>query len=263
MRMSANKVKRSKIRAIFISHLHGDHVFGLPGLLTSMSLSGHKGLIEVFGPPGIKGFIEDTLSYTQSQLGFQVQFHELNPLGLTEVFTSKHLSVYAFPLKHRIPTCGYLFKELPKLRGLRKDKIEQYNIPVDKILEIKSGADFHLQNGEVISNEFLTIDPSKPVSFAYCTDTVFDPEIISFINSVDLLYHEATFCNDMQSLAEERFHSTAQDAARIAHLAGVGKLVIGHFSSRYKDLEIFEEEARQVFENTDLAIEGRLFEIKS
>jgi len=263
IRLSTYKVKRSKIKAIFISHLHGDHVFGLPGLLTSLSLSGHQAAIDIFGPIGIKAFVENTLHYSHSVLGFPLEIHETDPGSLMPIFSNKYFEVSAFPLKHRVPTCGYLFKEFPKKRGMLKEKIEEYNIPVEKILDIKSGANFIREDGKEIANYELTTEPVPPLTYAYCTDTIFDLELIKHIEGVDLLYHEATFCNDKRELAKDRFHSTAEEAATIAKTANVNKLIIGHFSSRYKQLECFLSEAQNIFPNTELALEGKIVELKN
>lgn len=257
IRMSAFKVKRSRLKAIFISHLHGDHVFGLPGLLTTLSLSGFEEPIQLIGPMGISEFILHNLKFSESQLRFSLNILEVSHTVPQIVYESERLKVSSFPLTHRVPTVGYRFSEKIKRPRLRADLVKDLGLNTQEIKDILSGKDFqgtiHKQN-----SDFFT-DAPPSYSYAYCSDTLYDPAIIPYIQGVDLLYHEATFEEKLKSMALERYHSTAKQAAQMALLAGAKKLLIGHFSSRYQDLTGLLEEAREVFPDTELAEEGKWF----
>ncbi len=254
------KVKMSQIKAIFISHLHGDHVFGLPGLLSSLSALDRTEPIEIYGPPLLDEWLTNQLKYF-TPLNFPIHFRILASKEPELIYENKQITVSCFPLKHRIPTWGYLFREKEKLLNIRKDMIEFYQIPLRDILAIKSGADYQLPDGQIIANEKLTHPPMKPRSFAYCSDTMYMDHLSEVVRGVDLLYHEATFGNDAKDRAKETFHSTAEEAAKVAKAAEVEKLVIGHFSARYKNINPLLEEARQVFAHTEAAEDGRIFEV--
>jgi ribonuclease Z len=261
IRLTTFRIKRGKIRAIFISHLHGDHIYGLPGLLTTLSLSGFEHEIQIIGPVGLKRFIEINLEISQSNLHFPIHITELEENHTGIVFENAIFEVRSFPLNHRITTFGYCFQEKPKPLRLRGELIEKYRIDPSKIHAIRSGADFQLPNGIVIPNKDLTMPPHPSYSYAYCSDTIYDESLVKYIKQIDVLYHEATFGNDMLHLARERYHSTSEEAAKIALLAQVKTLYLGHFSSRYQELEPLLEEARTVFKESYLAIEGQWIDI--
>ena len=240
--------------------MHGDHIFGLPGFLTSLSLSGHEHPIHIFAPEGIISFIETTLKVSQSVLRFPLFINEIYGEG-GMLFETEKIEISAFPLKHRITTFGYLFKEKPKRNKINGDLLSQYALSNTQITSLMQGHKIRLDSGQVV-DEFLFFEPPLPsFSYAYCSDTIFDPSIVSHIQGVNLLYHEATFSNAMVHLAKERYHTTSIEAGQIAKMANVDKLLIGHFSSRYHDLNILLEEAQSEFPNTLIAKEGVWFEI--
>ncbi|MCH2021435.1 MAG: ribonuclease Z [Saprospiraceae bacterium] len=252
-RMMNFKVKATKINQIFISHLHGDHFFGLVGLLMSYGLNNRKEPLHIYSPPGLKPIVEIQFNH---ELGYPIFFHETNPEKHVLLFENTSVKVFSIPLVHRVPCHGFLFVEKRRPPNMIKEKILEYQIPFNKIKDIKKGANFITKDQRVILHKELTKPASEPRSFAYCSDTEFSKEIIPFISGVDLLYHEATFMHDLLEMASKTKHTTAKQAAIIAKEAAVKKLVLGHFSSRYSDLTPLLSEARTVFENTILATEG-------
>jgi ribonuclease Z len=260
MQLRRYKIRFQQIKAIFISHLHGDHVFGLPGLLSSLSLLDHTEPIDIFGPPFMNDWLTGQLKYF-TPLGFPLQIHTLAAKEPERIYENKRMTVTCFPLKHRVPTWGYLFREKEKLLNIRKDMIDFYHIPLRDIPGIKAGADYKTEGGKLISNTQLTHPPIKLRSYAYCSDTVYMDNLSQAVQGVDLLYHEATYGNDGKARSKETFHSTAEDAARVALAANAGKLVIGHFSARYKDITPLVNEARCIFPNTEAAKDGKKCEL--
>lgn len=250
------KAKLSRLNHIFLTHLHGDHVFGLPGLISTLNLLGRKNDLHIYSHPHLEKILNQYLSYFFAKLDFSIVYHPLNLASYQLIYEDNKLEVYSFPLKHRVPTCGFLFKEKQKLKNIRKEMIDYYHIPVKEIAGIKEGKNFTLEDGSVIPNNRLTIDPPATGSYAFCSDTAFLPEIVSYIKHVDLLYHEATFSEEDKDRAIETLHSTAKDAATIAQMAEVKKLIIGHFSARYKDITSLLQEARSIFPNTEAAEDG-------
>ncbi|MCF6279080.1 MAG: ribonuclease Z [Flavobacteriaceae bacterium] len=256
------KIKFSKIKHIFISHLHGDHVFGLIGLISTFRLLNRDTKLHVYGPRGIKEFIVTQLRLSQSFAGYPIEFHELTSDKSELIYEDKKVEIYTIPLSHRIYTNGFLFKEKIGERKLNISAIKKHaEIEICDYQNLKNGRDYTLENGETIPNKNLTHNPSKPLSYAFCSDTSYKENIVPFIKNVDLLYHETTFLNDKKDLAKTTKHSTTKQAAKIAKLANVSKLIIGHYSSRYKDIEPFKTEAREIFLNTELAVEGLTFEL--
>lgn len=253
--------KFQKINHIFISHLHGDHIFGLPGLLLSMSLNNRKEKLQIFGPLGIKTYLDTCFSISQSHLSFEIIFHETDPQKSSIIFENNDLTVRSFPLLHRIPTQGFLFKEKTQPRKMLKEKIGEYGIPFQDITKIKEGKDWMSPDGSLIKNNALTSDPVAPKSYAYCSDTAYFDQIIPFVATADLLYHEATYTHDLLEQANLSGHSTAIQAAEIAKNAGVKKLLIGHFSSRYADPQCLLNEAKTIFPNSELAIDGQVYSV--
>ncbi len=254
------KCNIAKINHLFISHLHGDHYFGIFGLLTTLSLLGRKKEFHIYAHEELQDILNCQLN--QEQLLYKIVFHKLNKKQEEIIYEDKQITVSSFPLKHRIPTNGFLFKEKPKERNIKKELIPYYNLSIKDILSIKKGADFIDNEGNIVENKHLTIDPPRQRSYAFCSDTSFYPKIVPMIKNVDLLYHESTFANDMQQRAKQTLHSTAKDAAQIAKLANAKQLLIGHFSTRYPKLDIFKEEASEIFPNVILATDGSTYEIK-
>lgn len=255
------KIKIGRINHIFISHLHGDHYFGLVGLISTLSLLGYKNDIHIYSHSELKNLINAQLELMRAELGFEVVFHPLNMKKPQLIFEDDKVGITSFPVKHSIPTCGFLFREKPKLPNIKKEMIGKYQIPVKNIQAIKEGGDFTCENGETIAHSVLTTQPKKSRSYAFCTDTAYHEPVIDIIKDVDLLYHEATFQNDKKELAAQTLHSTAAQAATIAKKAGVKKLVIGHFSNRYKITDNFLSEARLIFPETYLAVDGKRIKV--
>lgn len=247
------KAKFNRINHIFISHLHGDHVFGLVGLISTLQLLGRDTPLYVHGPKGIEEFIMVQLRLTESNCSFEIIFNELTSKKSVLVFEDEKVEVYSIPLNHRIYTNGYLFREKPKQRRLNMDAISQYSeIDICDYQNLKNGKDYIMEDGTVIDNEDLTFDGPRALSYAYCSDTRYKPDIIPLIKGVDLLYHESTFLHEVKDLATYTGHSTAKEAGIIAREAEVGKLVLGHFSNRYHDYSVLLDEAKIEFENTVL-----------
>ncbi|WP_372935657.1 ribonuclease Z [Mariniphaga sediminis] len=256
------KIAFGKIKHIFISHLHGDHFYGLIGLISTFNLLGLKNDIHIYSPSQLKDVIQTQLDFLKGEMQFKVIFHPLNFKKPQLIFEDKKVEVISFPLKHSINCCGFLFREKPKEANIKKECIEQYQIPVAQIRAIKQGADFLTTEGEVVPNTKLTTPPPPPRSYAFCSDTAFYPQVVETIQGVNLLYHEATFTEELRDWAERTYHSTALDAAKTAQMAHAGKLIIGHFSTRYKEVEPFLEEAQTVFSNTEVAIDGKTYSVK-
>jgi ribonuclease Z len=261
MRMSHFHVKRSKIQHIFISHLHGDHYFGLIGLLTSYHLMGRTAPLTIYGPPLLEEIIQLQLNASNSQLGYTLQFVPTTTDGKQLIYDSPELQVFTFPLKHRIDTTGFLFQEKVGKRKINKSSTALLGLQANDFLSLRDGKNVAV-NGHTFENESLTFAPPVARSYAYCSDTCFLPELKEYIQGVDLLYHEATFMQEEALKASQTFHSTTLQAGEIAKLAEVKQLVIGHFSSKYADLEAPLKEAKSVFPNTILAIEGSVFQIE-
>lgn len=255
-----NKAKVQKINHIFISHLHGDHFFGLVGLLSTMHLLGRKKELHIHGPDGLKEIVEIQFRNAGSHLSFEMIFHLTNKGGEV-VYEDDKVIISSLPLNHRIPCFGYKFQEKEKPRKLDPKALEQYEIPNYARHALTLGEDFRDEEGKVISNKKLTKDPEPPKAYAYCSDTAYYEKLIPYIQGVDLLYHETTFLESERERANKTFHSTAKDAAKIADLAQVKKLIVGHFSNRYKSKERFLQEGRQLFKPMDLAEEGVTFKV--
>jgi ribonuclease Z len=255
------KAKFSRLDHVFITHLHGDHTFGLPGLISSFNLLGREHDLHIYAHPDLKGILNQFLSYFFTKLDFSIVYHPLKLDGAEMIYEDKKITVQSFPLNHRIPTCGFVFREKTRLRNIRKDMIELYKIPIREIVDIKNGADFITKEGVVIPNLKLTYDAEPVKSYAFCSDTGYTEEIIPFIKDVDVLYHEATYDDNDKERAKEHFHSSASQAATIAKLANAGKLIIGHFSARYKNIDPLLEQARKVFPNTEAAEDGMVISI--
>jgi len=252
-------IRLSKIDHIFISHLHGDHYYGLIGLISTLHLYGRKKNLIIYGPPGLAEIITIQLKHSSTSLTYDIEIKEWKPGTSELIFENKILEVTTFPMDHRISCSGFLFKEKPLPRKINKELLPKEILP-SQIGLLKSGKNVENAEGDIIfSNDELTIEPRPPVSYAYCSDTRFMDGIVPFVMGVTLIYHEATFMDDRADRAALTFHSTARQAATIAKKAGVGKLIIGHFSTRYKNLKPLLVEAKEVFENSYLGIEGSDF----
>ncbi|HRH37529.1 MAG TPA: ribonuclease Z [Flavobacteriales bacterium] len=255
LRVAAINIVR--IEHVFISHLHGDHYLGLMGLMSSMHLVGRTSPLHVHGPALLKEVIDLQLRASGTYLRYPFHFHALEPQSGTVVWEDKRVIVRVLALKHRLPCTGFVFEERPGPRLLRKDKLAM--IPTFKRGAIKIGLDLQLNDGVVVPNDELTLDPPPPRRYAYCSDTAYEPALIPFIKDVDLLYHEATFTEALKKRAKETMHSTAGEAARLALAANVGQLLLGHFSSRYKSADELLAEALPIFPRTALSCEGGVF----
>lgn len=255
------KIHFQRIGHIFISHLHGDHFYGLIGLLTSFHLLGRKDELHIYGHPVLKDILDIQIEASGTALIYPLHFHPLKGEKKTLIFQNENVTVHSFPVTHSVPTCGFLFKEKQNIRKIRKDVLDTISIPFREMSKIKNGKDYIDPDGRVYKNEELTLDPPQPRSYAYCTDTVYTESFISYIRGCDILYHEATFAQDKVTDAHEKFHSTAVEAATVARKANVKRLVIGHFSARYDNLQPMLEEARSVFPETYLADDGTIFTI--
>lgn len=253
------KIKFQKINHIFISHLHGDHYLGLMGLLSSMHLLGRTNEIHLYCPAELQEIIEVQLKHSQTYLRYPLVFHHHRYIANDVLFEDNKVEVRSIVLNHRIPCCGFLFIEKPVLPNISVEVLKEYRIPVEQIQHIKNGADYVTANGTVIPNSKLTIPPHSPRSYAFCSDTCYDENILPTINKVNLLYHEATFMDNMKERARETYHSTTLQAATIAQKAEVKQLIIGHYSARYKEVEPLLAEAKTIFDNTLLAEEGKTF----
>lgn len=260
-RMQHLNVKRGRLDNIFISHLHGDHFFGLVPLLTSFNLNWREHPLNIYGPPGLKEIIDVHFKYANTVLKYDINFHPIEADAPRVIYEDNHLTVETIILTHRLPTTGFLFREKPSPRKILGEKIEQYSIPYQVISDIKNGADFTTAEGNVVPNAELTCDPAAPRSYAYCSDTIYTDSFTEQIKGISTLYHEATFVLEHAERAAETYHTTSTQAAKVAEAAEVGKLLIGHFSARYDDLSTLHAEAKAVFPNTHLALEGSVFEI--
>ena len=255
-------VKFSKVKHIFISHLHGDHYFGLIGLIATFRLLNRENVLNIYAPKGLKEVITLQLKLSKSWTNYPLVFHELNSKNSELIFEDEKVEVHTIPLNHRIYTNGFLFKEKLGERKLNIAEIAKHKeVEICDYQNLKNGKDFQLENGNLIKNNKLTLDPSLPKSYAFCSDTSYFPSIVSIITNVSCLYHETTFLKDKEELATSTKHSTAEQAAKIANEAEVKQLIIGHFSSRYKNKQLFLDEAKTIFDNTLLAEEGKTFEI--
>lgn len=261
LQMRKYKAKMTKLSSIFISHLHGDHVFGLPGLLSTLSLMGHTGEINIYAHKELEVFLKPFLEYYGTQLLYKINHIHLDPKSHTVIYENNSIEITSFPLKHRVDTNGFMFAEKEAPLHIRKDMIEFYKIPFSKIKDIKQGADFITDDGITIENKLLTTPPHPPRKYAYCSDTAFTTSIVPYIKGVDVLYHESTFEEADKARAKKTYHSTAKQAAEIAKLAEVNKLIVGHYSSRYRELDQLHSEAKSVFSNTELAFEGMKIDI--
>ncbi len=261
IRLREHKIKIQRINHIFISHLHGDHYLGLIGLIQTMHLLGRTSVLTIYCPSDIKAIVDVHLKISESHLKYPIIYKSVNPNKSELVHEDDKVEVISIPLKHRIACSGYIFKEKPKPRRINAKAIRAHNIPKYQINKIKLGDDYISESGEIIKNRRLTLDSLPSFSYAFCSDTKFYEPIIPIIKNVDLLYHEATFTEEHADRASKTYHSTAKQAAEIANRSNAKRLIIGHFSNRYPDLNILLKEAKTIFEKTEIAEEGKAFEV--
>jgi ribonuclease Z len=261
IRMGQMGVKTNRLGHIFISHLHGDHCFGLMGLISTFGMLNRTAELHIHAQPDLEKIMQPQLHYFCADLPFKVIFHNINPRKHEMIFEDRSVQVFSIPLKHRVPCCGFLFEEKPRDRHIIREMIDFYKIPTWRIPKIKQGEDFETEEGEIIPNSQLTKAGNPPKRFAYCSDTAYSEKIIPIIKDVDCLYHEATFMEDEQIRSRQTEHSTARQAGTIASKANVKKLIIGHYSARYMNQNELLNEAKAVFENTVLGEDMTVYEI--
>ena len=261
VQMRRMRVRFGRLAHIFISHLHGDHCFGLPGLISTLGMLGRTGELVVHGPKEVETYLRPVMDLFCRGMEFEVRFNPVDTRSHSLVMEDRSLSVYSIPLKHRIPTCGYLFAEKPKEAHIIREMTDFYQVPVRCMKDIKQGQDYVTPEGEVVPNSRLTRPAAPPKRYAFCSDTAYNRSIIPIIEGADLLYHEATFAECDLARAKETFHSTARQAAEIARDAHVKRLVIGHYSARYEDMSELHREAEAVFPGTILGNEGTVIPV--
>ena len=256
LQLRKSRLKFSRLNHIFISHLHGDHCFGLMGLISTFSMLGRTADLHIHAPKELEKLLIPHLNFFCKGMGYNVLFHTIDTQQQACLYEDRSVSVYSIPLQHRIPCCGFLFSEKATPNHIRRDMIDFYQIPLYELNRIKNGADYQLPDGSCIPNDRLTTPSNPPRKYAYCSDTIYNRKIVEQINGVDLLFHEATFAESEEARAKETFHTTASQAGKIAKEAQVKQLIIGHFSARYEEESTLLEEAQAVFPNTILAKEN-------
>lgn len=256
------KIKLSRINSILISHLHGDHYYGLMGLISTLHLYGRKTDLYIYGPPGLSEIITLQLKYSTTRLSYDVIFREWTPEKEEVIYEDPKLTITTTPLDHRVPCSAFIFREKEKKRGINKEALQKH-LPPSQINKLRNGEDLLDEEGRILyKNEEVTFPPKKPFSYAFCSDTKYMPDLAQKVKNVDLIYHESTFMEDMKERAKNTYHTTAAQAAQLARDASVGQLLLGHFSTRYRELGPLLKEARAVFPNTFLAEEGKKFIVK-
>ena len=248
-------LKFSRLNHIFISHLHGDHCFGLLGLISTLNLLGRTAELHIHSPKGLETLLTPMLDFFNRQMTYKILFHEFDTKEPMQIYEDRSLTVTTIPLRHRMPCCGFLFAEKRRPNHIIREMVDFYQVPVYELNRIKNGADYVTPEGKTVSNNLLTRPSAPSRSYAYCSDTIYLPSIVEQIKGVDLLFHEATFANEDAPRAKETFHTTAAQAAEIARRAEVKKLLIGHFSARYEDENVLLQEASAIFPDTQLAKE--------
>ena len=263
IRLRQYGVKTNRLNHIFISHLHGDHWFGLIGMLSSFGMLKRTADLHIHAHPDLEKMLKPMLDYCCADMPYRICFEPINPNAHQLIYEDRSTLVYSLPLKHRVPCCGFLFQEKERERHILREMIDAYEIPLHQIAKIKQGADYTLPDGRIIENSRLTTPPTPAVSYAYCSDTAYSEKLIPWLEGVDCLYHEATYDDSMLPRSKETMHSTARQAADIAKKAQVGQLIIGHYSARHSDKTVLLKEAQEVFANTVLAKDGACYTIKS
>lgn len=249
-------LKFSRLNHIFISHLHGDHCFGLLGLISTLNLLGRTADLHIYSPVGLEELLRPMLSFFNREMTYQIYFHEFDTKTSALIYEDRSLTVTSLPLRHRMPCCGFLFAEKPTPNHIIREMIDFYQVPLYELNRIKNGADFVTPEGEVVPNGRLTTPSTPPRRYAYCSDTIYQPSLVDYVREVNLLFHEATFADSELQRAKETFHTTARQAAQLAKDAAVKSLLIGHYSARYEDENLLLQEAASVFPHTQLAREN-------
>ena len=261
LQLRRSKINFTRIGHVFISHLHGDHCFGLIGMISSFGMLGRTAPLHIYAHGDLEPLLRQQLDYFCQGLEFKVEMHPIDPTQNKVIYEDKSLTVTTIPLEHRVPCCGFLFREKELLPHIRRDMIDMYGIPLSQINNIKNGIDWTSPEGVVIPASRLTTPADKARSYAYCSDTTFKPEIVTMLKGVDTIYHECTYADEDKPRARKHYHSTASEAAQIASAAKAGKLILGHFSARYNNEMTMLEQARKIFPNTLLASEGSTIEL--
>ncbi len=261
MQLRRSRIRFTKLSAVFITHLHGDHCFGLIGMISTFGLLGRTAKLDVYAPKELEHMLQEQMRMFCHNFDYEVAFHAVDTRKQQVVYEDRSLTVESIPLEHRMPCCGYLFKEKATLPHIRRDMIDFYQIPVSQINNIKAGSDWITAEDETVPNSKLVEAADQPRSYAYCSDTRYIPTLHERIRGVTALYHESTYGEDNLLMAEKYYHSTARQAALVARDAGAGKLLLGHYSSRYEDENVLLNEAKQVFENSFLCDEQMVFEL--
>ena len=261
VQLRRSRLRFTKISAVFITHLHGDHCFGLIGMLSTFGLLGRTARLAIYAPAALEPMLKQQMQLFCHDFDYEVDFHAVDTTQQQVVYEDRSLTVETIPLEHRMPCCGYLFREKPSLPHIRRDMIDFYEIPTSQINNIKAGADWTTPDGEVVKNERLVEPADTARSYAYCSDTRYIPTLHERLKGVSTLYHESTYGKDNLPMAQKYYHSTARQAALVAREAGVGQLLLGHYSSRYEDEQVLLREAQEVFENTRLTDENAIFDV--
>lgn len=261
MQLRKSRIRFTKISCVFISHLHGDHCFGLIGMISTFGMLGRTATLRVYGPKELGSVLDSQIKTFCQGLEFQVEFHAVDTTKKAVIYEDRSLTVESIPLRHRMPTCGFLFREKPTLPHIKRDMIDFYHVPVSQINNIKLGASWTTPDGDVVDNSRFVEPADPPRSYAYCSDTKYIPELHHLIDGIDTLYHESTYASDNADRARKYHHSTAQDAASVARDAHVGKLLLGHYSARYNDESVILREAQEIFPNSFLTNEGMVFDV--
>ena len=255
MQLRRLRIHFTKVSSVFISHLHGDHCFGLIGMISTFGLLGRTARLHIYAEERLNDMLQQQMNLFCHDLGYEVVFHPIDPFSRKVIYEDRSLTVETIPLTHRLPTCGFLFREKPTLPHIRRDMIDFYQIPTSQILNIKNGADWMTADGELIPNARLVTSATPPRSYAYCSDTRYMPDLHQQLKGVSTIYHESTYGEDNLQMAQKYYHSTARQAAMVARAAGANQLILGHYSSRYTDERVLLNEAREVFENVRLSNE--------
>lgn len=261
MQLRRARVGFNKIGHVFISHIHGDHCFGLIGMISTFGMMGRTATLHVYAPGSLGPMLESQQNMFCRDLGYEVVFHAVDTTLHEIIYEDRSLTIETIPLSHRVPTCGFLFREKPSQPHIRREMIDCFQIPVSQINNIKAGMDWVTEDGDVVPNARLVVPADPPRSYAYCSDTCYLPDLHELVAGVSTLYHESTYGEDNRQMAEKYFHSTAAQAARVALDARVGQLILGHYSSRYENEKVLLDEARQIFPNAHLADEMKIFDV--
>lgn len=261
IQLRRSRIGFTKIQAIFISHLHGDHCFGLIGLISTFGMLGRTAPLSIYAPESLKSLLDEQMKLFCNGLEYKVEFHAVDTTTNKVIYEDRSLVVESIPLAHRIPCSGFLFRERPTLPHIRRDMIDGFNIPISQINNIKAGADWTIEDGTLIPNSRLTTPADPPRSYAYCCDTRYMSNLHELVKDVDLLYHDSTYDSSCANRAKLYYHSTSQQAANVAREAHVGKLLLGHFSARYDNESAILNEAKAIFPNSILASEGKVIKV--